>query len=70
MIKLTPVQNTLKPATLSVSRVNNGSYTLTATVPSRNTATSYKILEGTMEIATGTLTAGNSEGYYNYKEFK
>ena len=59
--KLTPVQNTLKPATLSVSSVNNGSYTLTATVPSRNTATSYKILEGTMEIATGTLTAGNSK---------
>ena len=59
--RLTPVQNTLKPATLSVSRVNNGSYTLTATVPSRNTATSYKILEGTMEIATGTLTAGNSK---------
>ena len=59
--KLTPVQNTLKAATLSASNVNNGSYTLTATVPSRNTATSYKILEGTMEIATGTLTAGNSK---------
>ncbi|MEO2507925.1 glycosyl hydrolase family 18 protein [Clostridium paraputrificum] len=59
--KLTPVQNTLKAATLSVSSVNNGSYTLTAKVPSRNTATSYKILEGTMEIATGTLTAGNSK---------
>ena len=59
--KLTPVQNTLKAATLSVSNINNGSYTLTATVPSRNTATSYKILEGTMEISTGTLTAGNSQ---------
>ena len=59
--KLTPVQNTLKAATLFVSSVNNGSYTLTAKVPSRNTATSYKVLEGTMEIATGTLTAGNSK---------
>lgn len=59
--KLTPVQNTLKAAILSASSVSNGSYILTATVPARNTAISYRILEGTSEIATGTLSSGSSQ---------
>lgn len=52
---------TLKAATLSASAVNNGNYTLSAIVPEYNKATSYKILEGSIEVASGTLNAGNSE---------
>ena len=52
---------TLKAATLSASAVNNGNYTLSAIVPEYNKATSYKIFEGSTEVASGTLTAGNSE---------
>ena len=74
-----PVQNTLHAATLSSSTVNNGAYTLTATIPANNTATSYKIMEGTTQISTGTLVAGQgttqtitynisgkAAGIYNY----
>ncbi|MDR3596005.1 glycosyl hydrolase family 18 protein [Clostridium sp.] len=74
-----PVSNTLQAATLSASAVNNGAYTLTATVPANNTATSYKVMEGTTQVATGTLIAGQattqtvtynatgkSAGTYNY----
>lgn len=52
---------TLKATTLSASAVNNGNYTLSAIVPEYNKATSYKILEGSIEVASGTLNAGNSE---------
>ena len=52
--------NTLKVATLSAGTVSNGSYTLTAQIPAYNTATSYKLYEGTNQIASGNLTAGNS----------
>ncbi|MBK1812110.1 hypothetical protein JHL18_15920 [Clostridium sp. YIM B02505] len=52
--------NTLKAASLAVGTVTNGSYALTAVIPANNTATSYKLFEGTNQIATGTLTAGNS----------
>jgi chitinase len=55
-----PVAPTLKAATLSVGTVTNGSYTLTAVVPANDSATSYKFFEGTTQIATGTLTAGNA----------
>lgn len=58
---LTPTVNTLKAATITASDVNNKSYTLTVTVPGRNTATAYKILEGQNVIASGSLTAGQSD---------
>lgn len=54
--KLYPPISTLKSAELSSSTVKNGSFTLTAKVPSRNTATSYKIFENGNEIFKGTLT--------------
>ncbi len=53
--------NTLQPAVLSASAVNNGTYTLTAVVPKNNTATGYKIYEGTTVIYSGTLTPGVNE---------
>jgi chitinase len=55
-----PPVNSLKAATLSSSAVANGSFTLSAVVPAYNTATSYKFFEGTTQIASGTLTAGQS----------
>ena len=74
------ITSTLKAASISASAVNNGSYTITATVPSYNTATSYKLYEGSTVIASGNLTAGKSssqkitkeitnkaEGTYEYK---
>ncbi|MGL4107827.1 glycosyl hydrolase family 18 protein [Clostridium sp. LP20] len=51
----------LKPAKLSVSSIVDKSYTVTATIPSGNTATSYKFYEGTTLIKTGTLKAGDVE---------
>jgi chitinase len=54
------ITNTLQPATLSSSTVTNGGFTLSAVVPAYNTATSYKFFEGTTQIASGTLTAGQS----------
>ncbi|MBC8062399.1 MAG: glycoside hydrolase [Clostridiaceae bacterium] len=52
----------LGAATLSASAVNNGAYTLTASVPAYNSATSYKIFEGssTTPLKSGTLVAGQS----------
>lgn len=73
------VVNTLQPATLSVSVVNNGAYTLSAVVPGNNTATSYTILEGTTVVSSGTILAnqtatqainynvtGKAQGAYSY----
>ncbi|GEP64155.1 hypothetical protein CBE01nite_19230 [Clostridium beijerinckii] len=58
--------NTLQPAILSASAVNNGAYTLTAVVPKNNTATSYKIYEGTTVASTGALTSGVGEVSISY----
>jgi chitinase len=54
--------NTLQAATLAAGTVTNGAYTLTATVPANNTATSYKIFEGTSTtpITSGTLVSGKT----------
>ena len=57
---ITSPVNKLQGATLSASAVDNGAYTLTAKVPANNTATSYKVMEGTTVASTGTLVAGNS----------
>lgn len=57
---VTPPVNKLQGATLSASGVENGAYTLTATVPAYNTATSYKVMEGTTVASTGTLVAGKN----------
>jgi chitinase len=57
---LAPIENKLQGATLSNTAVNNGAYTLTGTVPANNTATSYKILEGTSTIASGNLVKGQA----------
>ncbi|WP_309449414.1 glycosyl hydrolase family 18 protein [Clostridium sp.] len=57
---LTPPVSQLQAATLSASAVNNGAYTLTATVPVNNTAISYQVMEGTTQVATGTLVAGQA----------
>ena len=56
---IVPPANTLSAATLSASTVSNGSFTLTAAVPSYNSATSYKLTENGKEVSTGALTAGS-----------
>lgn len=56
----TPITPSFKVGTLSSSAVTNGSYSVTGTVPANNTATSYKIFEGTNVINSGSLTANNS----------
>lgn len=58
---LPPISDSLKKAQLSASEVVNKGYTLTAKIPSRNTAVSYRILEGTTEIEKGTLQAPSKE---------
>ena len=58
---LAPQTNTLKAPTLSASSVQNSSFTLSAKVPAYNTATSYKILEDSKIISSGTLVAGQSK---------
>jgi len=63
---LTPPTNTLKAATLSSSAVTSGNYTISAVIPGYNTATSYKIYEGTTVITTGSLTAGQASKTINY----
>lgn len=57
---LTSTENTLKPAYLSYSMKDNNSYDLIIDVPARNKAISYKLYEGTSEIASGSLTSGSS----------
>ena len=65
---LAPQTNTLKAPTLSASSVQNGRFTLSAKVPAYNTATSYKILEDSKVISSGTLVAGQSkEASINYE---
>lgn len=65
---LAPQTNTLKAPTLSASSVQNGRFTLSAKVPAYNTATSYKILEDSKVISSGTLVAGQSkEGSISYE---
>lgn len=64
--KLTPPVNKLTAATVSASAVTNGSYTISAVVPAYNTATSYKIYEGTTVVASGSLTAGQPDKTINY----
>ncbi len=59
-------ENTLQAAVLSASNVNNGAYTLTAVVPKNNTATGYKIYEGTTVISSGTLTPGADQVNISY----
>jgi len=55
-----PQTNTLKTAILSISGQSNGAYSLAAVVPNYNTATSYKIFEGSKQLATGVLIPGQS----------
>lgn len=62
----TPPVNSLTAATLSSSAVVNGSYTLSASVPANNSATSYKILEGQSVISSGSLTPGQNTQTVNY----
>lgn len=74
----TPVENTLKSATLNAGTVSNGAFTLSIQIPANNTATSYQILEGNVVISTGSLTVGSElktitynvvgkeEGNYSY----
>lgn len=57
---IVPPVNTLKAATISATTPSKGNFTLNASVPSYNTATSYKILEGSSVISSGTLKAGES----------
>ena len=54
---IAPAVSELKAATLSAGKVKNGSFTLTASIPKKNTATSYKIFENGTAIASGSLTA-------------
>ncbi|WP_326513552.1 carbohydrate-binding protein [Clostridium intestinale] len=63
---LTPPTNTLKAATLSSSAVTSGNYTISAVIPGYNTATSYKIYEGTTVITSGSLTVGQASKTINY----
>lgn len=76
---LVPIDNTLQAAILTNSDVVNKGYTLTATIPSFNSATSYKLYEGDVIVDSGTLKAGDTvktitknftnkaEGTYVYK---
>lgn len=69
----------LKAASIKATTPKNGSYTVTATIPSNNTATSYKLYEGSTVIESGSLKendrtitiekafSGKTEGTYNYK---
>lgn len=58
---LTPPSNSLKAATLSSSAVENSSYTLSATIPSYNSATSYKLIENSSVLYSGSLVPGQSK---------
>lgn len=58
--KIAPPTNTLKAASLSSSKVKDGRFTLAAQIPKRNSATSYKIFEGSTEILNGSLVADQS----------
>ncbi|SHK51475.1 chitinase [Clostridium cavendishii DSM 21758] len=63
---LTPPTNTLNAAQISSSAVINGNYSLSILIPAFNTATSYKIYEGTTVISSGNLTAGQPSQTLNY----
>ena len=58
---ITPPTSTLKAATISNSEIIDGSFKITATIPSYNTATSYKFMEGSTVIASGSLVPNQSE---------
>ncbi|MBZ9625569.1 hypothetical protein G9F71_022330 [Clostridium sp. FP2] len=60
VIVIAPIVNKLQVATLTAGSESNGEYKLTATVPANNTATSYTIMEGTKQVNTGTLVAGQT----------
>ncbi|WP_238883761.1 carbohydrate-binding protein [Clostridium sp. YIM B02551] len=64
--KLTPPTNTLSPAVVSASSVTNRNYTVSALISAYNTATSYKIYEGTAIVASGNLTPGSQAQTINY----
>lgn len=66
--ELSPPVSTLKEASLSSSEIKDGNFTLTADIPSRNTATSYKIFEDNKEIYKGTLTPEQPKGVSIKKE--
>ncbi|MGL5152279.1 MAG: glycosyl hydrolase family 18 protein [Clostridium sp.] len=54
------VENKLQEASIKASDVKNGGFDLTITVPGRNTASSYELLENNKSIKTGTLVVGTS----------
>lgn len=58
---LPKLNDALKKASISSSDVVNGNYELTVNIPSRNTATSYKVIEGITAIASGTLKPSLTE---------
>ncbi|MBW9145477.1 hypothetical protein KTC92_07755 [Clostridium sp. CM027] len=60
VIVLSEVVNKLQAATLTAGAVSDGAYKLTAIVPTNNTATSYAVMEGTKQLTTGKLVAGQA----------
>ncbi|MGL5354767.1 MAG: glycosyl hydrolase family 18 protein, partial [Clostridium sp.] len=73
-----PTYSLIEP-TITSGTVSKGNYKLTATVPAKNSAISYKILEGTTVLTSGALSKGEelaktitydvqgkTEGNYNY----
>lgn len=73
------MQSSLKAGTLSAGTVSSGSFTLSATVPSTNSAVSYQFLEGSTVLQTASVdpdcavaqtatfsVSGKAAGTYTY----
>lgn len=53
-------EQSLKTGTLSAGAVSSGSFLLSASIPSSNTAVSYQFLEGSTVLKTVTIAANNA----------
>lgn len=56
---LQPLVDELKAAEIKVSDITDGSYTITATIGSKNLAKSYKVFENGAQIDSGSLVVSN-----------